>query len=187
MDDARLRSAEGATFWRDNASRSCARDTPPCDTLTPRPSAIDAATGGVSRPRSSSATRVRTPPPHDWRAGPVGRVSGGNERRSARRVWRVARRTDTTGTFEHRASGCVRGAWSRDRARGRLRSFIRPLRAAPLLTGHLTPRPTHETPHRAGKWPLRSSRDRGSYDRLPLLASERLGLAPGELATVHGL
>ena len=120
MDDSRLGRAEVAPFRRDNASRSCARDTPPCDTLTPRPSAIDAATGGVSRPRSSSATRVRTPPPHDWRAGPVGRVSGGNERRSARRVWRVARRPPAVAT-EHRASGCLRGASSRDRTRRRLR------------------------------------------------------------------
>ena len=189
--DGRFSAAESRrrAFGGGTTRRGAAPATPPpCDTLTPRPSAIDAATGGgvaasfLLRDACPHASPARLP-----RVGPEGQVSGGNERRSARRVWRVARRTDTTGTFEHRASGCVRGAWSRDRARGRLRSFIRPLRAAPLLTGHLTPRPTHETPHRAGKWPLRSSRDRGSYDRLPLLASERLGLAPGELATVHGL
>jgi len=35
MDDSRLRRAEVATLQRDNASRSCARDTPPADSLTP--------------------------------------------------------------------------------------------------------------------------------------------------------
>jgi len=129
---------------------------PPCDTLTPRPSAIDAATGGgvaasfLLRDACPHASPARLP-----RAGPVAQVSGGNERRSARRVWRVARQTDTTGTLPHRASGCVRGASSRDPARGRLR--IASETATPprkRSTGYWPPVPTPETPHGAKNRPI---------------------------------
>jgi len=110
-------------------------------------STIDAATGGVSRPRSSSATRVRTPPPHL-----LTQKVRGYPRRSARRVWRVARQTTNTyisarpGAFAADQAVTVRAIASESR--------LQALRAPSRGFGPLDPPRTTLTPRRAKKWPI---------------------------------